>query len=80
MIVARLALVINHIFTRHGLIPEKIDKLPGFLATKVICVSPSLREKREKPGKNRLEWTQNFRHEIIMEGFGTTLRKFIVTY
>jgi glycosyltransferase involved in cell wall biosynthesis len=60
MVAAKLTLVKNRIFTCHGLISEKkgglygynflklIDKLPGLLATKIICVSPSIKEVREK--------------------------------
>jgi glycosyltransferase involved in cell wall biosynthesis len=60
MIAARLALIKNRIFTCHGLVSEKkaglyasgflklIDRLPGFFAEKVICVSPSIRDARER--------------------------------
>lgn len=60
IVAAKLTLVRNRIFTCHGLISEKklglygdtflklIDRLPGVLATKIICVSPSIKEVREK--------------------------------
>lgn len=60
MVAAKLALVKNRIFTCHGLISEKkvglysynflklIDSVPGILATKIVCVSPSIKEAREK--------------------------------